>query len=140
MASCDATLKGSLMRIAIAWVLCLVTADLSSADEGPGQIPFSRDAQADQAWTRHGFTEIQRDRIHSALQRGVEQHFIPGGALLIVHRGEPVFREATGYASLESRTAFPVDAPCRIASLTKPHTSTLLAMLVEQATSPGTTS
>jgi CubicO group peptidase (beta-lactamase class C family) len=54
------------------------------------------------------------------------------GALLIIHRGEPVFREGFGVASLENGKPFTIDAPSRIASVTKPHTSTLIAMLVEQ--------
>ena len=43
-----------------------------------------------------------------------------------------VFREAFGVADLDTKKPFTVDAPCRIASVTKPHTSTLLAMLVDQ--------
>ncbi len=91
-----------------------------------------RDAQAEEAWLRHGLTAAQRENIRRALQRGIEQKFVPGGALLIVHRGEPIFREGFGVASLETRQPFTIDAPCRIASVTKPHTATLMAMLVER--------
>lgn len=91
-----------------------------------------RDAQAEEAWLRHGFTATQRESIRAALQRGIDQKFVPGGALLIIHRGEPIFREAFGVSSLETQQPFTIDAPCRIASVTKPHTSTLIAMLVEQ--------
>ncbi|HUQ72603.1 MAG TPA: serine hydrolase domain-containing protein, partial [Planctomycetaceae bacterium] len=101
------------------------------AGMGP-QIGHAENSPAEDAWLRHGFTATQQSRIRDALQRGIEQKFIPGGALLIIHRGEPVFREAVGVASLETGQPFAIDAPCRIASLTKPHTATLMAMLVEQ--------
>ena len=91
-----------------------------------------KDAEAEVAWLRHGFTGPQRDKIRAALQRGIDQKFVPGGALLIIHRGEPIFRDGFGLASLETGKPFTIDAPCRIASVTKPHTSTLIAMLVEQ--------
>jgi CubicO group peptidase (beta-lactamase class C family) len=91
-----------------------------------------KDAKAEEAWLRHGFSAAQRDSIRATLQRGIDQKFVPGGALLIIHRGEPILREGFGVASLETGKLFTIDAPCRIASLTKPHTSTLIAMLVEQ--------
>ena len=52
--------------------------------------------------------------------------------MLVVHRGEVIFREAFGVADLASGRPFTADLPCRIASVTKPHTATLLAMLVEE--------
>ncbi len=90
------------------------------------------DAKAEEAWLRHGFTGTQRENLRAALQQGVDQKFVPGGALLIIHKGEPIFREGFGLATLETERPFAIDAPCRIASVTKPHTSTLIAMLVEQ--------
>lgn len=96
------------------------------------QPPMIKDSQAEAAWLRHGFSEAQRDNIRAAFQWGIDQKFIPGGNLLIVHKGETVFREAFGVADIETGRSFTIDAPCRIASVTKPHTSTLIAMLVEQ--------
>ncbi len=84
------------------------------------------------AWQSHGFSDAQRESVRAAFRWGMEQHFIPGGALLIVHRGVPVFREAFGVTDMETGRPFTADTPCRIASLTKPHTATLLAMLVDQ--------
>lgn len=88
------------------------------------------DPTGTQAWTAHGFTKEQRDSVLDALHWGIENQFVPGGALLIIHRGEPVFREGFGLADIESKKPFTADAPCRIASVTKPHTATLMAMLV----------
>jgi len=92
----------------------------------------SNDPTGEKAWLAHGFTESQRASLREAFRWGIENRFIPGGALLIAHRGEPVFREAFGVADLETGRPFTVDAPCRIASVTKPHTATLLAMLMAE--------
>jgi CubicO group peptidase (beta-lactamase class C family) len=124
----------SAARAKIAVALLAVFSWLVSVVESDDQraLPASRDAKAEAAWQRHGFTGAQRNAIHAALQRGIDQKFVPGGALLIIHRGEPILREGFGVASLETAKRFTIDAPCRIASVTKPHTSTLIAMLVEQ--------
>lgn len=63
---------------------------------------------------------------------GLERKWVLGGAVLVIHRGEPVFREGFGVADIETQRPFLPDAPCPIASLTKLHTTTLIAMLVEQ--------
>jgi CubicO group peptidase (beta-lactamase class C family) len=86
----------------------------------------------EQSWLDHGFTAAQREEIRAAFRAGIEKKLIPGGALLIGHRGETIFREAFGLADIETKRPFTVADPCRIASVTKPHTSTLLAMLVEE--------
>ena len=92
----------------------------------------ARDPAGEKAWLAHGFTETQLESLREAFRWGIESKFIPGGALLVIHRGEPVFREAFGVANLETKRPFAVDAPCRIASVTKPHTATLLALLVDR--------
>lgn len=83
-------------------------------------------------WAAHGFTDEQRDQIRRAFQAGIDNQFIPGGALMLIHKGEIILREALGVADLESKRPFLPSAPCRIASLTKPHTATLLALLAQQ--------
>lgn len=96
-----------------------------------GSTASQTDDASEQAWLRHGFTAAQREDIRAAFRWGIEQQYIPGGNVLIVHRGETILREAFGVSEIETKQPFTLDAPCRIASLTKPHTSTLLAMLVE---------
>ncbi|HUP81190.1 MAG TPA: serine hydrolase, partial [Pirellula sp.] len=83
-------------------------------------------------WLAHNFSESGRNEIDSDFQEGVDRGIIPGGALLILHRGEVIYRKAFGLADSESKQLFSVDAPCRIASLTKPHTATLLSILADQ--------
>lgn len=119
------------------WLVCLLGASgaLAAQDKAgatPSPTPGEARPTVEQAWLDHGFTAAQREEIRTAFQLGIEKKFVPGGALLIVHRGETVFREAFGLADLESKRPFTVADPCRIASLTKPHTSTLLALLVEE--------
>ncbi len=83
-------------------------------------------------WTSHGFTTEQRDTIRAAFQDGVDQGAIPGGSLLLVHGGEVVFREAFGVDDLDTHRVFPLNARCRLASLTKPHSATVLAILADR--------
>jgi CubicO group peptidase (beta-lactamase class C family) len=73
-----------------------------------------------------------RQKLRGMLEQAVEQHETAGGVLLILHQGEVVFREAFGYADLESKRPFRVDDRCFIASLTKPISSTLMVMLDER--------
>lgn len=83
-------------------------------------------------WKEHGLTEIQRNSIREAFQKGVDEKMIPGGAMVLIHRGENIFEEAFGLANLETKKPFTVNTPCRIASLTKPHTSTMISLLADQ--------
>jgi arylsulfatase A-like enzyme/CubicO group peptidase (beta-lactamase class C family) len=83
-------------------------------------------------WEDHGFREEGRREIRKIFQEGIDGKVIPGGSLMILHRGEVVLREAMGVADLETKRPFAVDSPCRIASLTKPHTATLLILLEEK--------
>ena len=119
-------------RIAVALLVMLPWLVSRASADDQLEVSAVKDAKAEEAWLRHGFTAAQRDSIRAALQRGIDQKFVPGGALLIIHRGEPILREGFGMASLETAKPFTIDAPCRIASVTKSHTSTLIAMLVEQ--------
>ena len=80
-------------------------------------------------WKQHGFREEQREEIRAAFQTGVDRKFIPGGALMLLHEGEVVLSEAFGVADAGSGRPYRVSSPCRIASLTKPHTATLLVKL-----------
>jgi len=83
-------------------------------------------------WSDHGLSAVDRRAIVQAFQRGIDQRFIPGGSLMIIHRGEVVLHEGFGVANLDTGEPFKANAPCRIASVTKPHTATTLALLAEQ--------
>ncbi|MDG2168011.1 MAG: serine hydrolase [Opitutales bacterium] len=84
------------------------------------------------SWEKHGLNDKQGEQIRAAFQKGIDNKFIPGGSLMLIHKGEIILNEGFGVADLESQKPFEVDAPCRIASLTKPHTTTTLALLAEK--------
>ena len=81
------------------------------------------------SWTSHGLEPSHRNEIRAAFDKGIQEHFIPGGSLMIIHKGEVILHEGFGVADLETQRPFEANAPCRIASLTKPHTTTTLAIL-----------
>jgi CubicO group peptidase (beta-lactamase class C family) len=120
-----ARLRGSRAGSFILWGLAVTAL-------APAASAAIADPAGESKWAAHGFSTAQRAQLREAWQWGIEHHFVPGGAMLVVHRGEVIFREAFGVADLETKHPFPVDAPCRLASVTKPYTATLLAMLVEQ--------
>jgi len=102
------------------------------AESKEGNSQQRSDAVEEKTWLAHGLTAAQRESIRAACQWGIDNKFIPGGALLLAQRGEIVFREGFGVTDLKTGRPFAADAPCRIASLTKPHTSTMMAILAEQ--------
>lgn len=83
-------------------------------------------------WENHGFGLAHREEIRRKFQAGIDRKVIPGGALLIAHQGEVILREAYGRSGGSEDIPFEVNSPCYIASLTKPHTATLLAILADQ--------
>ena len=83
-------------------------------------------------WADHGLKDSQRNKIRATFQRGIDEQFIPGGSLTIIHKGEIILQEGFGVADLDTKEPFDANAPCRIASLTKPHTATTLALLAEK--------
>ena len=72
----------------------------------------------------------QAEALREVWRRGIADGQVPGGVMLVARRGEVLFREAFGVADLARGTPFLVDAPCRIASVTKPFTAALLGLLV----------
>ncbi len=74
----------------------------------------------------------QAAALRGVMQDAIERQTIPGGALAILSRGQVVFRESFGRAAFDAEQPFAVDAPCFIASLTKPISATYFTMLDEQ--------
>ena len=74
----------------------------------------------------------QAEALREVWRRGIAEGQVPGGVMLVARRGEVLFREAFGVADLARGTPFAVDAPCRIASVTKPFTAALLGLLVAE--------
>lgn len=74
----------------------------------------------------------EADRLQETWKWGIDNRYVPGGAVLVLRGGEVVLNEAYGLADLADGRPFTTDAPCRIASLTKPFTATLCAILVDR--------
>ena len=56
----------------------------------------------------------------------------PGGHLLILHKGEPIFEKCYGYANLETMTPINSDSVFHMASISKPFTGMAVMMLHER--------
>lgn len=83
-------------------------------------------------WVEHGFSSAKRDALRSFFQQSVQNREIAGGAFLVVHRDEVIFREAFGYYDLEASRDFSLNEQCVIASVSKSISSTLMVLLEEQ--------
>jgi CubicO group peptidase (beta-lactamase class C family) len=83
-------------------------------------------------WIEHGFSAEKRDALRSFFENAVVTGDIPGASLLLIHKDEVIFREAFGYADLETGRPFTTENICVIASVTKPISATLMVMLEER--------
>ena len=80
----------------------------------------------------HGVTQDQIESLAEIMRQAVEQEQIAGGSFLVAHQGEVVFREAFGYADIESNRPFTTDELLPIASVSKPFMASVLMVLIEQ--------
>lgn len=83
-------------------------------------------------WVDHGLSLQDKYELCKRFQEGVDRKAIPGGSLMILHKGEVIFSEAFGLADIEKKRPFTTNDLCRLASVTKPHTATLIIMLADQ--------
>lgn len=90
----------------------------------PLGVPTSADP-----WLAHGLSAAARVELRGFCADAVVRGDVAGGALLVAHRGEVVFREAFGLADRARKMPFAVDTPCRIASISKAFVATLCARL-----------
>ncbi len=89
-------------------------------------LPVSMDLSA------HGLNQQQLDSLAGVLQQAVDQQAIAGCSFLIAHQGEVVFREAFGFADIESERAFTTNELVPIASVSKPVLASVVMALVDQ--------
>ena len=91
-----------------------------------GALPVTTDLHA------HGLNQQQLDSLAGVLQHAVDQQAIAGCSFLIAHQGEVVFREAFGFADIESERAFTTNELVPIASVSKPVLASVVMALVDQ--------
>jgi CubicO group peptidase (beta-lactamase class C family) len=82
----------------------------------------------------HGVTQDHIESLAEIMRQAVQQEQIAGGSFLVAHNGEIVFREAFGYADLESKRPFTTEEFVPIASVSKPFLASVLMALVDQGT------
>jgi len=111
-----------LVTVTVAWSCGLYSIGLGQE----GALPVTTDLHA------HGLNEQQLDSLADIMQQAVDQQAIAGCSFLIVHRGEVVFREAFGFADVESERPFTTNELVPIASVSKPVLASVVMALVDQ--------
>jgi len=79
-----------------------------------------------------GFSSERLERAQRLLDSHVEKQLIPGAIVLVARRGRIVYQHAFGYQDRAKNLPMKPDALFRIASMTKPITSTAIMMLAEE--------
>jgi len=79
-----------------------------------------------------GISSQRLERVHAQMQVDVEKRRIPGAVLLIARHGKIARLDALGFQERKSQTAMKSDAIFRIASMSKPITSTAIMILAEE--------
>ena len=111
-----------LVTVTVAWSCGFCSIGLGQE----GALPVTTDLHA------HGLNEQQLDSLADIMQQAVDQQAIAGCSFLIVHRGEVVFREAFGFADVESERPFTTNELVPIASVSKPVLASVVMALVDQ--------
>ncbi|MEM7144428.1 MAG: serine hydrolase domain-containing protein [Verrucomicrobiota bacterium] len=69
--------------------------------------------------------------LNALLKEAVANQKVAGLTLLLIHRGEPAYHNAFGYADLKTKTPFKKNAPVVIASISKPLLGTAVFRLAQ---------
>ena len=77
-------------------------------------------------------TDDQRAALRGVIRDAIERKAIPGAALAVLSQGAVVFREGFGHVAFDAERPFTPDAPCFIASVTKPISATFFTSLDER--------
>ncbi len=73
-----------------------------------------------------------RERVHSAVQRALDEQRLVGAVVLVARDGALLHRQAAGFADRESARPMAVETVFRLASVSKPIVSTAALALVAQ--------
>lgn len=80
----------------------------------------------------NGFSSTRLERLDAGIQQAISEQQIAGAVALVQRRGEVVYLKAFGKADNPAGQAMQTDTLFRIASMTKPITSTAVMMLFEE--------
>jgi len=73
-------------------------------------------------------------RLSALMHRYTDTGEVAGAVALIEHNGQTIFSDRSGYADIQRKTPVEANSIFRIASMTKPITSAMALMLVDQGT------
>jgi CubicO group peptidase (beta-lactamase class C family) len=79
-----------------------------------------------------GISSQRLERVHAQMRADVEKGRIPGAVLLIARNGKIARLDALGFQERKTQTPMKKDSIFRIASMSKPITSTAIMMLAEE--------
>src|SRR5690348_3391673 len=79
-----------------------------------------------------GFSSERLARIHSMVQRHMDDHDISGAVTLVARDGKVVHFEAHGLANIEAQKPMSKDSLFWIMSMTKPVVGTAVLMMMEE--------
>ena len=119
---------GELLLTRRTWLRNAALATLSGAATIPliGRAASKIDAQP------AALSENQRQALRSVIDEAIARKQIPGASLVVLSRGAVVFKEAFGRTEFDGEQPFTTDAPCFIASVSKPITATYFVGLDER--------
>src|SRR5438445_7301588 len=80
-----------------------------------------------------GFSAARLDRIGAVLQVYIDQKQLPGAVVAVARQNKLVYLKSFGSIDAESNQSMREDAIFRIASMTKPITSTAVMMQIGRA-------
>ena len=79
-----------------------------------------------------GLSAERLDRIGRAVRADVEKGRLPGAVVLVARKGQVAYFEAFGFRDKAAGAPMPKDAIFRVYSMTKPFTSAVAMMLIEE--------
>ena len=115
----------SIFSFALIAALLLTSAPLMPAQSQSAGLPTAKPEDV-------GMSSERLARIHTAMQRYVDQGLVPGVTTLVARRGRVVYQDSVGYRDVASKAPMTSDTIFRIASMTKPIASVALMMLYEE--------
>ncbi|MFI5456596.1 MAG: serine hydrolase domain-containing protein [Isosphaerales bacterium] len=110
---------------AVAIVLVLLTGFLVRSLQAEERLPGARPDQV-------GLSKEKLERVDALLQDHVDRKQIAGAVAVVVRHGKVAYQSAVGMQDVEAGIAMSPESIFRIASMTKPITSTAVMMLAEQ--------
>jgi CubicO group peptidase (beta-lactamase class C family) len=113
--------SGRAWRLPVLGALLTIAGALSAAAEGSFDIPAGAH-----------FNPQKLERVGEFLRDQIAQGKIPGAILLIQQHGKPVYHELFGVRDVATKLPMTDDTIFRLFSMTKPITSVVATMLIEE--------